>query len=433
MSEPVIIKKSKLRSSAIVDQGEGIKASLMLLFLIALIPLQSIYITKLPSLGGGLNLLNICFLIAFIVWKSRPELNIPTKTSLNKPIIFFMLSMLFALVMRIVTLGSVTFDVVSDVKDVLLAPILFFIVLNSVRDRRGIMLALGASVLPMIYMFRVFYSQHTSVSSYKYDHDLRISGTFSQLGSNEIATFYATYTIVLITLMYFIKDTKIRIVLGFVIMLNLYSLVYSYSRGAYLGFLVGMVAILWHTRKKLLYLLIPLSFLLGGIAINFLPYSVQERVESIFVEEETERDESATSRFVFWGIAMEQFYKNPVVGHGYQTFVEINPYHMDTHNYYLKLLAEQGIIGFVVFIVILWRAAKAGRSLYDETDDPLYKALGIGLLGVVASLAFGNIFGDRYSHYPLSAYFYVYTALALRALLLTREKNPFTNIIRKRT
>jgi O-antigen ligase len=433
MSESVIIKKSKLRSSAVVDQGEGVKTSLVLLFLIALIPLQNIYITKLPSLGGGLNLLNICFLIAFLVWKSRPELNIPTKTSLNKPIIFFILSLLFALVMRLVTLGSVSFEVVSHCKDVLLAPILFFIVLNSVRNRRGIMLALGASILPMIYMFRVFYAQHTSVSSYKYDDDMRISGTFSQLGSNEIATFYASYTIVLITLMYFIKDTKIRLVLGFISLLNLYSLVYSYSRGAYLGFLMGIVAILWHTKKKLIFLLIPVSFIFGGIAINFLPYSVQERVESIFVEDEAERDESATSRFVFWGIAMDQFYKNPVVGHGYQTFVEANPFHMDTHNYYLKLLAEQGIIGFIVFIVILWRAAKTGRSLYDESDDPLYKALGIGLFGVVASLAFGNIFGDRYTHYPLSAYFYVYTALALRALLLTREKNPLTTIIRKRT
>lgn len=195
--------------------------------------------------------------------------------------------------------------------------------------------------------------------------------------------------------------------------------------------LVGMFAIIWHTKKKLLVFLIPLTFLFGGIAINFLPYSVQERFESIFVEQESERDESAQSRFVFWGIAIDQFFKNPIVGHGYQTFIVANPYHMDTHNYYLKLLAEQGVIGFIIFIVLLWRAAKVGRSLYDETDDPLYKALGIGLLGIVVSLAFGNIFGDRYTHYPLSAYFYVYMALALRALILTRESNPAHGIIRK--
>ena len=50
------------------------------------------------------------------------------------------------------------------------------------------------------------------------------------------------------------------------------------------------------------------------------------------------------------------------------------------------------------------------------------KLLGIGFFGVVVSFAIGNIFGDRFSHYPLSAYFYVYLAISLRALILTREK-----------
>ena len=433
MSDSVIIKKSRVHSSINVGEQDNVKANIVLLFLIFLIPLQNIYINKFPSLGGGLNLLNICFLLTFFIWKSRQDFNVRTETALNKPIIFFMCSVLLALIMHWVTLGKMNVELITGTKDILLAPFLFFITLNCVRDRRGIILAIGATILPMIYMFRVFYTQHNSVASWHYDHDLRISGTFSMLGSNEIAAFYSAFTLILITLFYFIKTPKVRVLIGFVIVLNMYSLIYTYSRGAYLGFLIALLAIVWHTRKKLVFLLIPVVIIFGGVMLNFLPVSVQERFESISAaEDESSRDASAQSRFVFWGYAYQQFLENPVVGKGYLTFIEFNPFHMDTHNYYMKLLAEHGIIGFIIFLVILWRASKVGRNLYDESDDPLYKALGIGLFGVVVSFAFSNIFGDRFTPYPLSAYFYVYLAVSLRALILTREKNPAHGVILRR-
>lgn len=422
MQDSFIIKKSGFFTSLTSERG-SIKANYILLFLIFLIPLQNIYLYRLPTLGGGLNTLNICFLFSFLVWKLRSDLNPWTQTTLNKPIFFYMISVLLALAMHKVSLGEMSMDLITGTKDMLLAPFLFFITLNSVRDRRGILLTIAATILPLLYMFKVFYSQHKAVSSWHYDHDLRITGTFAELGSNEIATFYASYTLILIALFLYIKVTKTRIILGFMIGLNLYSLIFSYSRGAYLGFVIGVFAIVWMIRKKFILLLIPAVIIFGGVMINFLPESVQERVGTIFTENESERDRSAQSRFVFWGLAFEQFLQNPVIGKGYLTFIKLNPFHMDTHNYYMKLLAEQGVIGFIVFIVILWQALKVGKNLYDESDDRVYKALGLGLVGVVVSLAFGNIFGDRFTHYPLSAYFYVYLAISLRALILTRENN----------
>ncbi len=429
MNDSVIIKKNHRQSSFDTSDEGPIKPNYFLLLIVFLIPLQNIYIGKLPSLGGGINFLNVSILIAFLIWKTRPELNIKTQTSLNKPIIFYILSLLFALVMRKVTLGELTGEHIAHVKDILLAPFLFFITLNSVRDRKGIILVIGATVMPLLYMFKVFFAQYRDVSSWHYDDDLRIRGTFSLLGSNELATFYSAYTLLLMAIFYFVKNTKVRVVLGVMIFLNLFSLVYSYSRGAYLGFVVGLFAMFWHINRKLVIIMIPVMVLFGGVMINFLPTSVQERVESIFVEDESQRDESAQSRLIFWGLAFEQFLQNPIVGKGFLTFVEFNPYHLDTHNYYMKLLAEQGVIGFIIFLVLLWRSSKVGRNLYDESDDPLYKALGIGLFGIVVSLAFGNIFGDRFTHYPLSAYFYVYLALTLRALILTREKSPVRDVL----
>jgi len=54
------------------------------------------------------------------------------------------------------------------------------------------------------------------------------------------------------------------------------------------------------------------------------------------------------------------------------------------------------------------------------------------MLGCITTFLIGNMFGDRFSHYPLVTYFWVYLALVLRALFLCEaaEKLPETNTAR---
>jgi len=394
----------------------------VLFILIALLPLQNIYIGKVPTLGAGLNLLNILILVAFFVWRSRKDLAVPTNSELNKPVIIFMGILAFSVIVRFITLGKSDTEILSKLKDMLIPTFLFFIVLNSVRDRRGIIYALAASWLPLPYMFYVFRAQLSSVMSWHYSDNLRaVKGTFMELGSNEMAAFYASYTIILLTVFCFLKDTKVRVTLFFLTIINLYCVVYSHSRGAYLSFLAAVLWVGWCYNKKLVLTLIPALLLLGAPMLTFFPVSVQERFEMIQVEEGKERDQSAASRFVFWGYAFEEFQKSPIVGRGLLTFKELNPRKMDSHNYYIRLLAEQGLVGIICFLIVLWRASKMTLALYREAKDPLYKALGLGMAGCVASLAVGNMFGDRFSHYPLISYFWIYLALVVRALYLVRE------------
>ena len=50
-----------------------------------------------------------------------------------------------------------------------------------------------------------------------------------------------------------------------------------------------------------------------------------------------------------WAIAIDYFKQNPIIGLGWGRFSAVNLHEWKAHNIYLQLLAETGILGFVVF------------------------------------------------------------------------------------
>lgn len=394
-----------------------------LLLLIMTIPLQNIYLGKLPSLGAGLNYLNLVVLASILVWRMHPGLSPPTPTRLGRLIGWFMAVYVMSLLVGVVSLGELGEHHIQALKDILIGQVLYFIALNSVRDEVGVRRVLIAMLIPMPYMGYVFRDQFLSVYRWHYTDDFRsVSGTFMELGSNEIAAFFAGYTLVLITLLVAVRSNLIRAGLAAVILLNLYCLLYSYSRGSWMSFIIGAGAMLFLLNRKLLVGGVLFVALFSGAVISFLPVSVQERFETIFVEDESERDESAESRFVLWEIAMSEYAKSPVTGIGFHVFHHVNPYGgKDTHNYFVKVLTEQGPVGLGLLVGIVFSALGLGMQLFRKGTSRIHKALGAGVFGMVVAFSVGSMFGDRLSHYPLSAYFWVLLGVGQRLLINAQQ------------
>jgi hypothetical protein len=74
-------------------------------------------------------------------------------------------------------------------------------------------------------------------------------------GPNEFGSFQTIYTLFIIGLFLIDKCLWQRIAYSILIFHNTYSLMYSFSRGAYVGFLVGLLFISLVRTKKLLVLL----------------------------------------------------------------------------------------------------------------------------------------------------------------------------------
>lgn len=418
MSETQLFSKPTIKR--VVEKH--IAPNWILLVLIAAIPLQNIYLGKLPSLGSGINFLNVSVLLSYLVSRFRSDFAPRTKMPINRFIIAYAILYVFSMLWGAVYLGELGDGHFKDLKDHLIPFIIFFAVLHSIRDRRGVIWAIAATVIPLPYMFRVFYSQLGGVARGHYDDDLRlVAGTFSQLGSNEIAAFYAAYSLVLIGVFIFVKNIKVRAVLAFVLMLNLYSLLYSYSRGGWLAFLGGGMFLLLHYNKKLMAIAVLGLVFIGGPLLTVMPASVQERFNTIFVEEGEERDKSAESRFELWAEAWDAYKTSPVLGVGYHVFHHVGASGKDTHNYFVKVGAEQGPIGLILLGLILWHAMRSSQRLYVAATEPVYKGLALGMVGAVTALVIANMTGDRFSYYPLIGYFWVYLALVQRCLVLSTE------------
>ena len=145
------------------------------------------------------------------------------------------------------------------------------------------------------------------------------------------------------------------------------------SRGALVGILMGgMSAVVMapkRFRKK-----IAIGLILGAMGgLYITDQQFLERISTIIVSEGQERDESAGSRLRLWAAGMQMVYDHPFgigVGNWYQTIGSYIPEYAgkDSHNTYVKCIAEMGILGFLVFAFVIFFSLIEIRRLNRYAD-----------------------------------------------------------------
>jgi len=379
-----------------------------------LLPLQNLQTGHMPSLPGGLNFLNIGFLLALIAaWRIHGHL--AKWCRLDRWVWLYLGYCCFSLV--------VGFSIVPNpeegqrfnaLKDSAIGVLLFFVVQMSVTDWSSLKRVLLAMVLPMPYILRVTWSQHASVAGYSYNDDLRIHGTFSLLGANEFASFCVTMALALFAILIAAKLSKLwRALLIMGICCMVLGVLWTYSRTSYVTILLGAAVIvsLWRGRFKL-----AIPMLLALVVVPpLLPHSVTERFDDTHVEA-SQADESTDMRYVFWGVAWKEFTQHPLTGIGLGTFADASPYGMDAHNFFVRELAEKGLPGLLITIgMFLSMARVAWRTFRDSPPDNFAYALGLGMCGVWPALVVTNIWGDRFTYAQMIGYYWVLLALCMKA------------------
>lgn len=393
-----------------------------LLALIFLIPLQNIYLGKIPSLGAGINILNVLMIFSFFSILSIKETTF--KTGLNKSILFFLITYVFSCFNSSLYIGWYDPESIFHLKDLLFSYLFFFVVYKACTSVKHLKWVFYATVLPLPYMFKVYYTNLSWMGFSQYSDKLRYNGgTFMNLGSNEINAFYVTYTFVILSVAFVTESKSIRYFLFLMSILNTYCIIYGFSRGAYLSLIIGLFVWAFVSSKmKFLFSALILVLILVTVGVNVLPKATVERFEMTFTPEE-ERDESAESRLGFWELAFDYYLQNPIMGIGYRNFPKVNPAGLDTHNYYVKVMVENGTIGLLALFILLkgfWRKIK---ELIKKAHDPFLKAFAIGMIPCMVALLIGNLFGDRFTHYPLISYFFIYMAIICRGIEISDRES----------
>lgn len=194
-------------------------------------------------------------------------------------------------------------------------------------------------------------------------------------------------------------------------------LMYTESRGGFVGMAAGMVALLARIPQR--FKIGIAVVLLGLVALPWAPATFTDRITTMFQEQET-IDSSAASRPVLWSIAMRMWKEYPIAGVGLQNFSDVKEKYPERyrdlatrqdvadlifgrnrvpHGLFPCLMAETGLIGTALFMFLLLYNVLArlpdgfGSS---EDESSIYLQVRGAQAGLIA-FSVASIFIDSYT------------------------------------
>jgi probable O-glycosylation ligase (exosortase A-associated) len=189
--------------------------------------------------------------------------------------------------------------------------------------------------------------------------------------NNNLATALLVVTPLMNYLRMQSKHRIVRIGLAITMVLTLFSVVGSYSRGALLG-LLAMSAFLWLKSKQKLAAAVIIPVVVGSV-IMFMPPEWMDRMHTI---DQYQSDDSAEGRLAIWNVAWQMATHRPLTGAGF-----MGPYDQDVveqfvrngnsravHSIWFEILGEHGFITFFVWCGITVSGVVAARRIIKSAS-----------------------------------------------------------------
>ncbi|MDD5465390.1 MAG: O-antigen ligase family protein [Candidatus Omnitrophica bacterium] len=181
-----------------------------------------------------------------------------------------------------------------------------------------------------------------------------------------------------------------------------FCIFHTYSRGAWIGVLAVLMAMLFISRKPVIIFTI-LIFM--GILL-FIPES-QEILFSIF------QFGGDADRFKYWQAAISMFKENPFLGKGVGTFMANFSKYLPNlvisyaHNCFLQILAESGIFSLIAFLLFICSVLYLGIKKFLSTRDPILLGGVCGLIGFLVH----SFFDTNLYSLPLAVLFWLWLGI----------------------
>jgi len=177
------------------------------------------------------------------------------------------------------------------------------------------------------------------------------------------------------------------------------AIIMSGSRGGTIGAIIATLILILRSGKPYkVFAAVFIMMILAFIVLQvFMPHSIIERFKIDYII-----NAKAAGRVDLWKVGILAFLEKPLIGWGYNSFPIITAgefpeseylrvrYGQVTHNIYLQILCELGLIGFIIFILALYKTIKSALMLSDLY--PIYMPISSALMGVlVISLSLGTL------------------------------------------
>jgi O-antigen ligase len=246
----------------------------------------------------------------------------------------------------------------------------------------------------------------------------------------------------LIAMIFLSKESRTKRILMVVLGVIVAAIILSYSRGAWLALIAaGLVAFAVHRRfikwLSLFAVMIVLSIFYwlsqNNRYIDFRPDYQRTIFHSDFREHMIAtyrlQDVSNAERFHRWIAAVRMGADKPLTGFGpnnfydyykshtvsaYKTWVSRNEDRSTTHNYFLLLVAEQGLPALLIFLLLLYLMFSTAERIYHSSADRFYKITALTIAAVLAIIVAENFINDLIETDKIGSLFFLCLGLLTR-------------------
>jgi hypothetical protein len=336
-----------------------------------------------------LLVIGVSWLVKMAVYK---ELGVVFRTPLNRPILLYVAACVVA------TLVGILFGRVRPATGLLYTMkyfeyfFIYFMVVNhlhtSDQAKRYLIAALITSCIVSLYAIAQIPSGVRASAPFEGE-----IGEPNTLGGYLVLMFSLTAGVCL-----FVRETRLKIVLGVLGVLMLVALSATLSRSSYLALGAAMLALMIFSRKR--------AVLVLGIAllVSLSPFIVPDRGKhrkgETFARQPGEEqsqvqvgrvmlDTSTSARLISWKTSTRDWLRHPLFGHGVTGYGFIDAQ-------YFKVLVDTGAIGMMAFVYLLFsvwsRIRAASRTLTTPWTQGLVVGFLAGYIGLLVHAIGANTF-----------------------------------------
>ena len=203
---------------------------------------------------------------------------------------------------------------------------------------------------------------------------------------------------------YLLTTSKKYFFIKVVALIFLLAAIYlTYTRAAQAAIVLA-IGVYWVVKWRLAKVAVLTSLILGGLLVVFLSTNnryldmapdynkaiAHDKFDNLLEATYKMEDISTVERFYRWIAGFYMIKNKPVTGYGpstfyseykshtvtsYKTYVSDNPERSGIHNYYLMVAVEQGIPGFIIFMIMVILPILIGEVTYHNTKDKKDKGL----------------------------------------------------------
>ena len=383
----------------------------------------------------GLNIIEIIIIIFLTVYFSKSAISGEIRISwskflLNKPILYFGFALVLASVIGLLFFGASVRMTFAQLRPLSYVVILYFLTIGFIRTKFqlnkilwAILLFTGLRAIQGMFL-------------YFFDTARRQSGGSSfTFVSSEIIFFMLVLAVAFGFLSNYLKRDRKFYALILVTLPTIFSFLFSFRRGAWLGmgfsFLLAFLVLPKSIKLKLVKIGVPLSLFLLMIIVASQGLSSLEELATRLVSV------TATSKSVSmagYGVTGSNMYRlwetvngllslksHPVFGIGLGTewpvYIPFRGFSLSRfhfHNTWLSLWVKIGFLGIFSFVWINWLFFKRGLKIGRAIKDQYYKSICLGLLIFMLSVNIALLFGDWIYYYrPACLLGFVFGVMAL--------------------